>query len=302
MNAALKEAIRRDLPGQPYPRLKRAHARWAARAARERFDQATGGPAFLSPALLPELAERYPAGAPYGYDPDSLARRGEERARRAAAQVPFDLTGARTLELGCGDGMVSFALSQRGAAAVGVDWRGDGFDPRAAGAGVSLVEADAGALPFGDGEFDVVVSYNAFEHFDDPEAVLAEAIRALRPGGQLALSFGPLYMAPRGLHAYRTVGVPYCQFLFERADLEEFAAERELAPIPFDTVNGWRPAEFRALFESHGGELRARQYEELPHVCGLELVAEYPSCFRAQTDRFDDLTTSTVEALFERLP
>lgn len=45
-----------------------------------------------------------------------------------------------------------------------------------------VLEADA-ALPFADDFFDVIVSDWTFEHIADPEAVAAELLRILRPGG-----------------------------------------------------------------------------------------------------------------------
>jgi SAM-dependent methyltransferase len=49
---------------------------------------------------------------------------------------------------------------------------------------VSLVQADAGRLPFGDASFDVVCSaYGALPFVADAGAVFAEVARVLRPGG-----------------------------------------------------------------------------------------------------------------------
>jgi SAM-dependent methyltransferase len=56
------------------------------------------------------------------------------------------------------------------------------------GVEVEVLEADAAALPVDDASADLLVSFHALHHADDWRAVLAEAARVVRPGGQLALT------------------------------------------------------------------------------------------------------------------
>jgi ubiquinone/menaquinone biosynthesis C-methylase UbiE len=53
---------------------------------------------------------------------------------------------------------------------------------------IVFMQADAAALPFVDGSFDVVVSRFALHHFEDPAVQIAEMRRVLRPGGRLAVA------------------------------------------------------------------------------------------------------------------
>ncbi len=74
---------------------------------------------------------------------------------------------ARCLDLGCGDGRTAgLWLSRHAAAYVGVDISQPAVDEaRALGLNARRID-DAGTLPFGDGEFDVVVVASALEQDD----------------------------------------------------------------------------------------------------------------------------------------
>ena len=111
------------------------------------------------------------------------------------AEVGFP-PAARVLEVGCGTGAVTRLLAGRPGVAEAV-----GVDPSpvfvakagelAAGLGnLSFEEGDGRALRFGDGDFDVVVCHTVLCHVPEPERVLAEAFRVLRPAGTLAVCDG----------------------------------------------------------------------------------------------------------------
>jgi SAM-dependent methyltransferase len=302
---ALKEAIRRRIPVSLVPVLlegKRRYAGARTRGARRAFATAQRAPEWLDAGLLPELQQRYRGAVStcYGYDPDSLERRGAERFRVLSRLLSG--RGTRTLEIACADGMVSYHLAGAGARATALDLTDALFDDRARKAGVRLVQADAVEMPFPAGQFDLVCSFNAFEHVADPEAVLAEAARVTQPGGAVYLLFGPLYWSSYGLHASLSITVPFCHVLFERSVLESYVAERDLRPIPFATLNGWRVGQFRDLWRRHAASLKPERYGEIPSLHGIDLIAEHPSCFRSKTDEFDDLLVANIEACFRRLP
>ena len=100
--------------------------------------------------------------------------------------------GGKTLELGCGGGMVSEHLSSRYALAV----IGTDVDPRQVEIArnryggrehLEFREADAARLPFGEGEFDLVVSLNVLHHIKEWKTALQEVQRVLKRGGHYLL-------------------------------------------------------------------------------------------------------------------
>lgn len=110
-----------------------------------------------------------PAG---GFNP--TFRRHVAAYRAAAELLPPE---SPVLDLGCGVGHSFSELAPR--ETVGVD-RDRGS---LAGQARETVAADMRALPFADGRFASVVSVQSLEHVPDPERVLVEVVRVLRPGG-----------------------------------------------------------------------------------------------------------------------
>lgn len=92
--------------------------------------------------------------------------------------------GGRLLDVGCGSGW----LAQHFADYTGLDGSPDAVEVAAqAGRNVSLHDV-AEPLPAADASFDGVVLKDLLEHVADPAAVVAEALRVLRPGGRLFAS------------------------------------------------------------------------------------------------------------------
>jgi demethylmenaquinone methyltransferase/2-methoxy-6-polyprenyl-1,4-benzoquinol methylase len=132
-------------------------------------------------------------------DIDKVWRRRVAKRFSAVLHDP----AARVLDLCCGTG--DLALAFRKEAPAGAEIVGSDFVPEmlararakaaACAAGVTFVEADALALPFSNGTFDLVSCSFGFRNLANYERGLQEILRVLKQGGVAAiLEFGE----PRG--------------------------------------------------------------------------------------------------------
>jgi ubiquinone/menaquinone biosynthesis C-methylase UbiE len=119
--------------------------------------------------------------------------------------------GQRVLDVAAGTGNVAIRAAEAGAQVVASDLTPEHFESgrreaRARGVDLEWVEADAEALPFGDGEFDVVTSSFGAMFAPNHQAVADELLRVCRPGGTI----GMLNFTPEGLAGdFFAVFAPY---------------------------------------------------------------------------------------------
>ena len=110
--------------------------------------------------------------------------------------------GQRVLDVAAGSGNVALRAAEAGADVVALDITPESLEAGRAeadkhGLVVDWVEGDAQALPFADGEFDVVASAVGAIFAPDHRAVAAGLLRVCRPGGTI----GMLNFTPEGLAA-----------------------------------------------------------------------------------------------------
>jgi ubiquinone/menaquinone biosynthesis C-methylase UbiE len=138
--------------------------------------------------------------------------------------------GVRVLDVACGPGFLAAAAAERGASTVGVDFSSAQVAlARRRHSSLRFEVADAAALPFAAGSFDVVLSSFGMLHFPNAAAAAAEARRVLAPGGRFAftvwdqperaLALGALLHAVRE-HGSMDVGLPAGPEFFGLSDPE----------------------------------------------------------------------------------
>lgn len=151
----------------------------------------TGGQGGSAPGLSADLRTAYDAAAQLWAEGPEAVYAALARALVAAAQAR--LAGGRVLDLGAGTGVAGQAALAAGAGSV------VSADPalamlRRCGTRAHPVAADATALPFRDGSFDLVLAAFCLGHLRDPAAALREARRT--GAGLAASSFAPGWTHP----------------------------------------------------------------------------------------------------------
>jgi SAM-dependent methyltransferase len=150
------------------------------------------------------------------------------------APGPFE----RAVEIGAGTGYFSLNLLQAGVvrSATCTDISPGMLaalraNAVALGVEVQTADCDAGALPFDDGAFDLVLGHAVLHHLPDVLAALAEMRRVLRPGGTLFFAGEP------SRYGDRIAGVP------KGAARRAAPVWRALLRVPaVQNGNGTRPA------------------------------------------------------------
>ena len=134
----------------------------------------------------------------------------------------------RYLDMGCGTGELTAALARLGCRNVtGIDMVRRQIDAARA---YALQEGMDGAVEFvcadlntwqAPQQYDVLLSFDAFEHIDDPKGFLLRMAALAPPGGRAVLGFGPLFYSPNGDHMseFFRVKVPWRGVLFNEQAL-----------------------------------------------------------------------------------
>lgn len=107
----------------------------------------------------------------------------------------------RVLDVGAGNGWLSYRMALRGHRPVAVDLCSNAFDGLEAAHHYAAVlpdffarfEAEMNCLPFDDAQFDVAIYNASFHYSTDYKRTLQEALRCLRPEGTILIVDSPTY-------------------------------------------------------------------------------------------------------------
>ena len=197
--------------------------------------------------------EDEPCGSVHGSAPEGTKEYFDEIERRRYELEPFILPmanfagsrGKSVLEIGVGLGTDFVRFARAGAKVTGIDLTEHGVElvrRRLALEGLEgdVRVADAESLPFDDASFDRVYSWGVLHHTPDTERAVREAIRVLRPGGDLCVM---LYSR----HSWVAYGL-WVKFALLRGRLRLSLADILARHMESEGTKGFTKRELGALF------------------------------------------------------
>lgn len=124
-----------------------------------------------------------------------------------------ELAGKVVIDFGCGTGETAIEVAQHGAKKViGLDISEKRLAAAREAARAADVEDRCHFAADTDERADVILSMDAFEHFDDPESILEIMHRLLRHDGRVLAVFGPTWYHPLGGHLFSVF--PWSHLIF----------------------------------------------------------------------------------------
>ena len=189
------------------------------------------------------------------------------------AEFPdFDelIRGKKVVDFGCGFGFQATAIALAGAQSVlGLEMEPEKVEfatEQARKAGLASKVRFQTKINLSDyGQFDVILSQDAMEHFSQPKEVLEEMTRLLKPGGLLLMTFGPPWYAPYGAHMQYFVKVPWVHLLFSEKTIMKVRSRfrndnaTRYSEVP-GGLNQMTLSRFERLVAHSGLKIRSNRY------------------------------------------
>lgn len=186
------------------------------------------------------------------------------------------LAGKTVIDFGCGDGQQAVAMARAtpDCRVIGLDIQQKHLDRAQQRARHADLKDRCTFAMTTDERADLIVSFDAFEHFSDPLAILNIMSKLLKPSGEVLVSFGPTWLHPYGGHLFSVF--PWAHLIFtEQALIKWRARFRTDGAQSFGEVDGglnqMRIARFERLVEA--SPLKIDWLETVP-IRGLPILRQ----------------------------
>jgi SAM-dependent methyltransferase len=200
------------------------------------------------------------------YEPSNLLRVARRRYKNLISKK-IDVKGKDVADFGAGHGENLMMASEfQLNSATGLDYSDINYnshineiDPEAFSK-IKFITLDLTKDNIGTDQYDIILSFNAFEHFQNPEVVIEGCYKALKKRGILYTEFAAFH-APYAIHRKIYTGVPYIQNIFSddvaydffykvlkiNEEINRYTGVKISDRNPYPEINRWTQADFENL-------------------------------------------------------
>lgn len=179
-------------------------------------------------------------------------------------QIWDEVRGKTVLDFGCGHGTEAIEMAEHGARRViGVELEEGCLEEATQHALEHQVSNRCSFQRETTEKVDLILSLDAFEHFDDPAGVLEIMSHRLNHDGKVLISFGPTWYHPLGGHFYSVF--PWSHLVFTETALTRWRSQYKsdgARTFHESGLNQMTIARFKALVEQ--SPLRLAAFEAIP--------------------------------------
>jgi SAM-dependent methyltransferase len=196
---------------------------------------------------------------------DDLDQYHFEKLHHLLRLVDFDgYRGRRVLEVGCGAGVDLARFAKGGAEVVGVDLAASAIDLARANFAQQELSgefrvADGEALPFAESSFDFVFAHGVVQYTTNPQRLVDECRRVLKPGGEAVFQVYNRISWLNGLSKLMKVGLEHddapvllkfsiAEFKILVSGFRDVRIVPERFPVRSRLHGGWKGAVYNGLF------------------------------------------------------
>jgi SAM-dependent methyltransferase len=206
------------------------------------------------------------------------------------------------LEFGCGDGMVGYQFHTGGFDIEFLDiedWRKE--RAKAVPLRIHDITLDIDVQK----KFDLIYSFDTFEHILNPFQALVNFKKILNDDGHIYLSFVPLYYSAYGMHLHNIFNIPFPQLIFSESFLKNKIKERGIKDLGRDRIEIQPLNKFK--LEDYLEAVSKAGFEVVSLIKGKDLsqakfIFKHTKFLKREHLTLDDLILNSVKILLKKKP
>lgn len=214
----------------------------------------------------------------------------------------FNLKGKKVLDIGCGYGALSDALSNYGAEVWGTEINQTKFNiakqKLLKHKNITLIKVNNEILNFDDNFFDCIFIFDVIEHVKNPQKTIEESYRVLKPEGYLYIEFTPYYSIT-GHHLYDFAKWPI--HILPPDKIKKIVFSKKIKGI-FDSQYFWEQFESLNKLRISNFQKMISKFKKIEE----KFIIKYPEVFEINLPfinflgPFKDYFTMSFEGLYKK--